>query len=74
MYHCSSLNVFDDGAELLVSIFLDLIHRHCFFFLPPKPLRFEGWLFPRPQVKHTLLDPFNRASLYLWTYPLEVHT
>jgi hypothetical protein len=54
-----------------INFFLDFIHRHCVF---SKPLRFEGWLFPHPQVKHTLLDPFNRASLYLWTYPLEVHT
>jgi hypothetical protein len=39
----------------------------CFFFFFFKPLRFEGWLFPRPQVKPTLLDPFDRVSLYLWT-------
>jgi hypothetical protein len=31
-----------------------------------KPLRFEGWLFARPHVKPTLLDPLDRASLYLW--------
>jgi hypothetical protein len=51
-YRCvSSLIVFDDGVELVVSIFFDFIHRHCV----SKPLRFEGWLFPRLQVKPTLL-------------------
>jgi hypothetical protein len=36
--------------------FLDFIHR------PYVPLRFRGWFFPRPQVKPTLLGPFDRAS------------
>jgi hypothetical protein len=32
-----------------------------------KPQRFKGWFFPRPQVKPTLLGPFDQASLYQWT-------
>jgi hypothetical protein len=59
------------GKELRVSVFLDLIYRHCVF---SKPLHFERWLFPCPQVKRTLLDPFARASLYLWTLSAEVGT
>jgi hypothetical protein len=50
---------------LLVSVFWTLSIVIVFFF--SKPLRFEGWLFPRPQVKATVLDPLDRASLYLWT-------
>jgi hypothetical protein len=45
--HISSLNVFDDGAELLVYVFWTSSIVTVFF---SKPLRFEGWLF-RPQVK-----------------------
>jgi hypothetical protein len=32
-----------------------------------KPQRFKGCLFPRSQVKPTLLGPVDRASLYRWT-------
>jgi hypothetical protein len=54
--YCSSLNVFDDGAELLISIFWTLSIIIVFFLKPP---RFEGWLFPHPQVKPALLDLFD---------------
>jgi hypothetical protein len=27
---------------------------------------FKGWLFPRHQVKPTLLGPVHQASLYQW--------
>jgi hypothetical protein len=37
-----------------------------------KPLRFEGWFFRRPQVKPALLDPFDRAGLYLWAFKDEL--
>jgi lipocalin len=40
-------------------LFLDFIYRHCVF---SKPLRFKEWLFPRPQVKPTLLYPLVRSS------------
>jgi hypothetical protein len=37
--------------------------RHCVL---SKPLCFERWLFPCPHV-----NPFDRASLYLWTLSTE---
>jgi hypothetical protein len=49
-------HVFDNGAELLVSVFWTLSIVTVFF---PKPLHFKGWLFPRPLVKSTLLDPLD---------------
>jgi hypothetical protein len=42
--------------------YLDFIHRP--YVLQPQ--RFKGWLFPRHQVKPTLLDPVNRASFCWW--------
>jgi hypothetical protein len=50
--YISSADVFDDGTELLVSVFWDFIHHYCVL---SKPL-----LFPRTQP--TLLDQFDRAS------------
>jgi hypothetical protein len=49
------------NIEMTGIYLLDFIHRHCVSF--SKPLRFEGWFFFRPQVKPTLLDPLDRASL-----------
>jgi hypothetical protein len=42
--------------------YLDFIHRP--YVLQPQ--RFEGWLFPRHQVKPTLLGTVDRASLCRW--------
>jgi hypothetical protein len=42
-----------------VIYYLDLIHRP--YVLQPQ--RFEGWFFPRHQVKPTLLGPVVRATL-----------
>jgi hypothetical protein len=59
----SSLNVFDDVAVLLRSVFWTLSIALVFF----KQQRFKGWFFPRHQVKPTLLGPVDRAILYRWT-------
>jgi hypothetical protein len=47
----SSLNVFDDGAVLLGSVFWTLSIAIKFF----EPQRFKEWFFPHPQVKPTLM-------------------
>lgn len=59
----SSLNVFDDSVELLVPIFLHSIHH--LVFLSNHYISVDG--FPHSQVKPTMLDPFDWASLHLWT-------
>jgi hypothetical protein len=50
--------------EMIVTAiyYLDFIHRP--YILQPQ--RLEGWLFPRHQVKPTLLGQVDRASLYRW--------
>jgi hypothetical protein len=55
-----------------------MLHKYTgywYLFFGPYPLllcsfktnTFRGMALPRPRVKPTLLDPFDRASLYLWT-------
>jgi hypothetical protein len=51
-----------ESSDYWYPLFLDSVHRFVLFI---RQLHFKVWLLLRSQVKATLLDSLDRASLYL---------